>query len=58
MIRIWFITAVSIGMTAAIALIFPGIKGGCSDMRAGDELSRSTDRLSNPLNGKSKDVTQ
>ncbi|MGV1837171.1 hypothetical protein ACQZ6C_20595 [Rhizobium rhizogenes] len=58
MIRIWFITAVSIGITAAIALIFPGIGGRFSDMRAGDELSRSTDRLSNPLNGKSKDVTQ
>jgi hypothetical protein len=49
---------VSIGITAAIALIFPGIEGRFSDIRAGDELSRSTDRLSNSLNGKSKDLTQ
>ena len=47
MSKIWFITAVGIGI---IATIFPGIEGRFSDMRAGDELSRPTDRLSNPLN--------
>ena len=50
MSKIWFVTAVSTGITATIAMIFPGIEGRFSDMHAGDELSRSTDRLSNLLN--------
>ena len=50
MSKIWFITAVGIGIIATIAMIFPGVEGRFSDMRAGDELSRPTDRLSNPLN--------
>ena len=52
MSKIWFSTTASTGIaaTAAIAMIFPGVEGRFSDMRAGDELSKSTDRLSNLLN--------